>query len=511
MRKHRVLILLSIFCLLLSGCTEQLLQEQSEVLPLPSLRPAPIASLGDVRSMQQVKQNIYVPDFSQGRLVVSTEEITVEAGQSLAEPLLRRLLDRLRDVFPGMDGQELRLLQATNAVEETEELITVNLAVSTNVMSKREQFFLGMAITNTLTELDGIHYVDVLVNGRDEGIDLLATIPCGVLTRYSSGDILSRWAQEESQAAQSGSTADFRKITVLYYPTADGHYLLPEIRTVTFQSYEPKNYLDVLLGELAKDSTKADTCTILPPAELGYMLEQPEIISMGGSAVKLVRLSFLSAIDSYQTVMGGNRAVFFASLTYTLAGFIPGVDGVIIAIDGEPVLEVIGMDGQSLHFAEGVMTRDDFAGIVANQCTLYFPARDGSGLVAVRRPVDQQLSTYPRTLLEQLLLGPQPFDSRTDILPVFPDSLSEADILGITLEGDAALVNVSEEFAKTVHAQDRTRDRDWIYSMVNTLTELRGIRSVWFYVEGEQLDFLGGAISTQGEFLRHPGLIVPSS
>ena len=52
-----------------------------------------------------------------------------------------------------------------------------------------------LAIAKTLIGLPGIDYVNVLVEGREEGHDLAALMPMGTLSRLSTEDLSAQWAQ----------------------------------------------------------------------------------------------------------------------------------------------------------------------------------------------------------------------------------------------------------------------------------------------------------------------------
>ncbi|HML48085.1 MAG TPA: GerMN domain-containing protein, partial [Clostridia bacterium] len=410
--------------------------------------------------------------------------------------------------FGNLNGQALQLQQTPYAVEVSDNMVTVNLGVTTRLLTNREQFLLRLAITNTLTELPEIQYADVLVNGRDEGVDLAATIPCGVLARYPSiGDIDTYWRQIEGQINQSGSTSKLSKTVALYFPSADGKHLLAEVRNVVFPGYQQEIFVDSILSELAKGSAQLNTRQIMPPLNYLPEYDPPRILSPSGSAYRLIALTFYDGLDDYLAVMGGSRGMLFASLTYTLTSFVPGIDGLMITIGDEQVTQVEDMDGRTLHFDSGWMTRADFSGCVASNCRIYLPSRNGETLVPVDRAVSQEVADEPRTLLSQLLMGPQSFDRGDETVAAFPEGITEADILSIAVQDDTVRINFTEKFAKACETLTENQGRNLIYSVVNTLTELRGVRRVRFYIEGEQRQFMNNDLSTAGEFLRHPGLI----
>jgi hypothetical protein len=180
------------------------------------------------------------------------------------------------------------------------------------------------------------------------------------------------------------------------------------------------------------------------------------------------------------------------------------------------------------------MTRADFMGTVADLAVLYFPLDDGTGLVAVERAIEQSISDDPRALLRMLFEGPQPYDAFARLAPALPASdgtpsaFTDADLLGVTVVSGEALVNLSEDTASACAELKSSQVRGFIFSVVNTLTGLRGINKVRFFVEGEERDMFyqsesGGAadaraadltgsvysgMTSLGAFYRQPGLII---
>ena len=49
--------------------------------------------------------------------------------------------------------------------------------------------------------------------------------------------------------------------------------------------------------------------------------------------------------------------------------------------------------------------------------------------------------------------------------------------------------------------------RALVYSIVNTMCELPGIKSVRFYFDGERVDYLAGAICLRGPLMSNVGIV----
>ncbi|MDR1570264.1 MAG: GerMN domain-containing protein [Oscillospiraceae bacterium] len=511
-KRRAAAVLICMIPLFAGSCVDLALKERTDVRELPTVRPAPSAPIGDSQASETAQVSLYLPDQERVRLTAQVETIETRAGESLAEAAVNRLLSLITPLFPNLGGQALRLSSTVPAIERTCDMAIVNLGVSMRLLTPREQFAVRAAIVNTLTGVEGLSTVGVLVNGREDGVDLASTIPYGLLRRFTAGDIDTPWKQAESQ---SFDEADSTKIAALYYPALDEPRLIPEPRAIivaaadTAQEYQ-NALIETLMAELAKNSAvrPAITRSILPPAELNYIVAAPRAYTPGGSADHLLQLSFRSELDDYLAVNGGDRASLFASLTYTLTGFVPGLDGLVVHIGGALVTEVTSRDGQVIHFENGRMSRSDFPNYAANIVTIYFPL-EGGGLAGVERSVEQRLSSHPRTLLRMLLEGPVSWDPHDGLLNIVQSNrLTEADILGVSIADGAALVNVSQAFADSCAELTAEQTHSLIYSIVNTLTELRGVKRVRFYTQGEAREFFNEPYSSLGEYLRNPGIII---
>jgi hypothetical protein len=85
--------------------------------------------------------------------------------------------------------------------------------------------------------------------------------------------------------------------------------------------------------------------------------------------------------------------------------------------------------------------------------------------------------------------------------------VSASDLIGYTMEGDTLLLNMSNNFSESFNSLSIDESRLAIYSIVNTMCELRGIRRVRFFISGEQPENFSDSIFLPGEFIRNPGMV----
>lgn len=499
MRKIWICLLLCAV-LLLGGCVSSMpVEYDGPAEPLPQVREGPQAPVGDSQSGRTFSAVLYVPNADGSQLSAQVREISVAPGESEPEVIIRELLDVIsQSSFSG--GQQLRLASLSFPVEITGELATVDLNTSARVLGIEALFALRMAITNTLTELSDIKYVNTLINGWDTGLDVAMTLPVGVMARYPSGDVAAFWSQVEAQRlAEQG---ELQKTAALYFACDGGEMMLAEARNITFESRSLNEYAQKLLEELSAGATQlSGVQALVPPAD--YFERDAEVVENPDTSERIAELYLREEVDDFLLLRDSTRAQMLMTICYTLTGFLPRLDGVALYIGGELVRDLTMPDGTAWHAEDGVLRRKELSAFVADVLRVYYPTADGSGLATVYRPVAQRYRNSARALLRELMRDPED----EALVPALPAGITDADIIGIAISGDTALINVTQAFADACDGMDAVEERNMIYAIVNTITELQGVTRVRFYVDGEQTE-LAGHLFLPGEFLRNSGLIL---
>jgi len=492
--------------LMLGGCTSGIpaLQHDASV----TLPPASVnwkAPTGDTN--QDVSQSVllYVPDITGTRLIAQTERITYPASRHPAEETLTRLFTFTGSsaAQPLIAGRTLQL-SPVNPVEISGDVATVNLSASALTVSHEELYVACQAMANTLCQWGDIKYVSVLVNSLQPGLDVAASIPAGCFTQNLSDtiDALSSYAK-----SLSATSADrrFSMEATLYYPTHSGKGILAEARTLNFPSRSKPAMIETLLDAL---SSGAQTLKSVPtvPSLAAYLSEAPAVQDLAVTGGQHAVLRFRSSFNEALIAAGVPRSVMVASLVYTVTTFVPGISGVTMYIGDEQVTSVMPTGiyegtGETIPFENGLMRRSSFSGFLLTNCTLYF-ADDAGKLVSVQRPIPYYQARSARYLLNCLLQGPQPYDSVQHLTHVTPEGLGDADLMGIAIVNGRALLNLSQNFRAACAEYNETQERQLIYSLVNTLTELPDVRTVAFFIGGTQPESLSGALYLPGEFMR---------
>ena len=489
---------LAVLAFSLGGCVSQISEREMADLSAAPIEAGMAAPLEDSAAAGDEWVTLYFLEEDGSALLPVIRKITVEGGVSRPLAALEALLRGPVQGERGAFWPELGASRSDRLLEVSAGVATVDLPAHARTLPQETLYAVRMAIANTLTEFSEISYVNVLVGGREEGLDLGATLPVGTLTRVDELDIASRYSRLLKQRL---SGEGVKLLTTLYFPTEDGRMVLPEVRNVAYAQVSPIEYLYTLLGELGKGAS-LELCAQEVPAPLEYIKEMPEIVRTEDGYLA-IELCFDHELEEALVHSGMTLGVYLAMLSDTLMGFVPGVEGLKVSVGEWNVTALEDgqtPDGRAISFDQGLVTRSDFSGYAGAPVTLY--AMEGDGLARVEHVVAQSRAHSARTRLEALIeLGQKGFYT-------LPTGLSETDILAVCEDTDGIAVNLSRAFAHALEAAGPERERAAVYAMVNTLTEGSKISRVVFFFEGEQVQSLAGALEMRGAFTRNPGMVV---
>ena len=242
-----------------------------------------------------------------------TRSIAVSEGENICEEAVNALLrsgsspDRM-DVIPS--GTQLL------GVEYACGIATVNLSLDAlDVQSEQEHMMMLASIGNTLLSIEGVEGVNVLIDGRSIAV---AGLPTGIQTEmYSS--ITSAYAQisAEREYFIESQTGAIERTAALYFPASAGNGLMPELRTVSFDS---SDYASGLIRALCEGPLSTPGATTAIPDGADFLLENPAIeISPAGERV--LRLDFSSTLRNYLAFSGLEEWQLIGSVVLTICSF----------------------------------------------------------------------------------------------------------------------------------------------------------------------------------------------
>ncbi len=468
--------------------------------PVAADENAPIQDEGEQRTGTVM---LYFLSENGASLVPVPRRVTAESGESLAAAALRALLGGPYTGEAetwGVQWPEMNASAGAQRLERSGGVATVDLPARVRELPQEQIFFVRQAVTNTLTEFSEISYVNVLIGGREEGLDLGASVPVGTMTRTGDLDVAAQYGLLNAQR-QAGT--GFTRLTTLYFPSSDGQMLLPQVRSVTFAKNTPIEVLYTMLGELGRASGDGLTCGGVP-APMSCLEEMPEIIRTEDGAYRAIELRFGAGLDAALEEAGLTRGIYLAMLTDALMGIVPGVDGLQVFIGEERVTELSAEqmpDGEAVLLEGALATRGAFTALIGAPCTLYAGTEDGR-LRRVSRVIAQSGQDGPRERLVRLMAL-----SQEEGVPALPGGLDGEDVLAVASDGEEIRDNLSARFARALESLSAQQARVAGYAMVNTLTEGGGAQRVRFYFEGRQMEAQPGGLEMRGAFLRNPGMV----
>lgn len=424
-----------------------------------------------------------------------TRTVYVPAGGSLVETALAELFNSAgaqEHASPMPGDAALRSVELSGALATVE--VIVDMA---GLQDDSELISLYKAITNTLTGIDGVDAVIILVNSAPESV---CGIPAGVLERsdFSTAAAWSRYQAEAAGFLNNGQMALTRSVA-LYFPSSNGQWLLPDVRDVSFQS---EDYASQLMLELISGTQAGNAYADFLSGGVSIMTAEPRI-SVNSAGERVLDIYLSGTIRDYIILQGLSEWQLAGAISVTMCSFIPELDAVRVNIDDVPITR-LNIRGQYSDFPDGLMHRSDFSMYIGSVGTLYFSDRDG-GLIQVGRAMSSRRAQSAYSLITQLISGPSSADQGAK--QTMPVGVSAGDLLGVSVSDGVAVVNISADFYRLCQMMDADGERLLVYSIVNTLCELPEISAVHIIVEGEQLEALSDSIYLKGDLLPNPGIV----
>lgn len=498
-RAIRLLALLTLIALGLSGCMLSGREPEAvdEIhLPEPSEEPENMI-LGETLSGGFNEVTLYFPAPDGTSYSTVRRGVRPEGSQSLPEAALAAL-------FEGTGGQAVRFLGDTKVLscEYACGTATVNLSIDArNVQNPQELLAMELSIGNTLLSIEGMRGVNILIGQLSEGFWQL---PLGVLTEpvaSATADYAQLQAERDRSTQPEGEPV--LRNALLYFPTDSGDWLVPELRPISATSGD---FIRALIDAL-KAGPADEACAIPSIPEGVELLDEMPAIRTLSSGERVLDLNFSSTLANYLAFSGLEVWELAGSLSLTMCSFLPELDAVRVMVNGEAIT-MCELDEEIVRFPDGLIHRRDFSGKIGSSATLFL-VNANNRLQPVRRAVSTRSALSPRSLLSELLRyagsdeGPLTFPLPSGVYP--------EDFLGVQASGGIARVNLSGSFYRSCQGLDEQSERALVYSMVNTLCQLSGIRAVRFYVESRPADTLAGSIYLKSVLLPNPGIVESES
>lgn len=483
-------------CLMLTGCASK--DGPTPSAALPTAPAGPEAPLGDAGLMLDAIVPLHLPSQDGQTLLTFYETMHLPQDQHPAQAVLQALLTHPGNsrVQPIAGEAELSLYGA-NPVEISGGVCTVNLSAGALSLSTQGLYTAALSIAATLCELDDISHVNLLIAGTPVAMDVGGNLPLGLLTAPASQELPLLWEQMTARRTPVGELPAHTPLTAtatLYFPLADGSGIAAEPRRIAFPGQHPQQQVIALLSALSAGADSLSGAADMPDLN-SMLLFKPEITDLD-SGGRRVTLHFTADVRE-RIAAHCDPACMFAAITTTLTSFVPSLQQVCILVGDGALTSLFSPALGSQLFPGALMNRQSFSHALLAQTTVYVPT-DGQ-LSARTLSLPYRSAASPRAVL--LAMASVDFAA-------LPAGLTDADILGLSIEGDTLRVNLSARYGDVLR-QSPEQQRLAAYAMVNTLCEMLRTRRVRFYFGGEVAQHLDGDLAWDGEFLYNPALISP--
>lgn len=471
-------IFVFVLCIFLAGCT--VIKENTE--KVIEIKPSPqIIEPGD--SNRYLRVNLYFLNEDEKKLVIDLRTILLQKDENPAETVIRELIRG-----PQIQGQNRVLTQGVTLdhVEVGDDVADIYMRSGNKKLPDEEKFIFKIAAANTLIDLLDITYVNVFWDGMQKSPNQLPVGP-----QIKTNDAVEvAWNREREERAAQSNRAAYDGRVILYFAAKDNPFIVPEVRNISFSS---ENGVAALIDELIKGPK--DTA-----GKNGLFSKQTQFLNADLILENNVKTLVLNFEKLLRPSKPADEMLCYASLVYTLTGILTDVETIKIDIQGKTVLNV-----GTKKFENG-MRRSDFSEMVGKSIPLYMMYKDSTLLTGINRTVKQSNQWDAWLRLKELFAGPNENDNPY-ALPVLPADIEENDILGVMLNNDTAIVNLSGNFKNKCAGLSEENETILVFGIVNTLTEMKGIKQVLFQVEGKPVEKLAGHLYLSTLLIRNPGII----
>ena len=485
-------------CMLISGCG--VIRENSSPgreVPVSELDLSGLEYYGRVE-----KSAVYFYNETSGTLTAELRTLVIEQDKNPAQTAIEQLLagpsnDSLRGVAP--QGMTLDYIEYSRGVAN------VYLLYEGTAMQPRQAYLLELAIANTVTDILGASHIHIFYNGMRAGFMGYPSAPLRKQTGSFEEAFLNAYARyvPEIQVADEELDSGEQDVeerppktteinTVLYFVSAGGDFILPEVRSVRYAEID---YIRTLIEELKRGAQNLSGMES-PFAATLQLIEDPVFIETQ-SGGELVQLFFDSRPVRSDFSHQKEMMLSYAALIYTITSFMPNIESVQIYMGETPIA------GDN---ADGLFLRSNLKGYIGSSVPIYFADRNSDLLLEVQRSIEQGRTWSAKARVLELLRGPLSPDA-DNTWPVMPTGVSEADILAVDVYNDTAYVNLSQHFKEACANFSAKNEMLLVFSIVNTITAMDGISKVQFMIEGEQTLSLAGHLCLSDPFLRNHGII----
>ncbi len=399
---------------------------------------------------QSFTASLYFAATDNRKLSVETRKLELSPGMSRAEAALRALLE----------GPRSQAVQAVvqwglrfESIEISDAVCNVFLAGEVE-LDEKQWLITRAAVASTVFATADVSFVNLYYNRMEPGYHGRPLGAMGpileTLDAYVRNIELEYEALEEERAAGVSTTSFEIRNCTLYYLSENERFLAAAGGLV---SYEGAAAIDsiaaTLLTRLCTNEDADNPHKSAVPANLTLM-EPPKIImpqtageetqNQGDPNINMqvMRQPGIVELTVQEPDAAFDREMLAASITLTLTGYLPQIEGVRLWI-------APAVGDAYLYENKDLLTREMFSADIGHTVPLAYPQEEGAAFCRVAWSVGGEGAYDPRTRLAAYLEAePAPGVRCADF--------TEADIRDVYLSGDMLVVDWNTGFANKLSA-----------------------------------------------------------
>lgn len=264
----------------------------------------------------------------------------------------------------------------------------------------------------------------------------------------------------------------------LYYTDKDNSQILTETREVKLSRKQALPQLAV--EELLKGPRTEGLKSTIP--------QDTKLLNVGVKD-KIATVNLSNDFTGFPGMMAESLAVI--SVVNTLTN-LEGIEKAQILVDGKELIAPSGNPYGALKSYDIEQINHD---LNKETITLYFPDEQAMHMIPEQREVSKD-EPLEAAVVKELMKGPKTPGLTSTTIP------KEAKLLSVEVKDEIAYVNFSRELIEK-HVGGSTGEMMTIVPIVNSLTELPGIKKVQFLVEGNKRKTLAGHLIFDEPFERN--------
>ena len=304
--------------------------------------------------------------------------------------------------------------------------------------------------------------------------------------------VLSGCAKSEGLASKAQQEAAAQDLVTIYYIDKNGTTITP--RQVSFAAYalrseRPEEYdvRDVIGAALQVMAEPAGSVELTPVIQ-NFAIEDWRCSD--GAVTLSVSMDYYRLDTIRETLVR-------AALVNTLCG-IDGVDNVSILCGDSPLTDHRGIPFGPMNASMFLMEDEDMRLFTTTRLHLYFADSTGTRLIDTYRNIEYNSNIpMPRLVAEQVIKGPNGN-------LIYPTLNSETRVLSVSMRDGVCYLDLDSAF---LTQPNKVTQEAALYSLVNSLTEIPGIRRVQLSVDGSTAVTFMDSISLQNYFERDLSLV----